>query len=356
MTGYVIYACKCLNVNLQLDYEYLLDQHEHDRTSHFVQLANICGWRFKVIKATIKFEALIQSFLKEGWHTIHCYNCSSNVYSFKATFPERDITDVQNEYVVIHKESVFNEEVKQIQKKPNYSNIFQIVLNSDLHTDFTIEQQAETNELSKQKRNIEFILNQFTQTLEKEKEEKIREYIQEQTILLKRAKEKAKHESLILYQTIREVSHHHENPVTLDNHKAPPSLSIHPLSTAAVFNNPLKADQGQEDDEEEGMFAFDEDMNHTSSHNELKKNNSVPMIHFTRDNRFTAYDFTEAERALSSQFAPSRRKTIQHPGFYNGNVIPPHILAENTIVNEKEALFGSLPNQRRTSHCRPLID
>lgn len=53
MTGYVIYACKCLNVILQLDYEYLLDQHEHDRTSHFVQLANICGWRFKVIKATI---------------------------------------------------------------------------------------------------------------------------------------------------------------------------------------------------------------------------------------------------------------------------------------------------------------
>lgn len=157
---------------------------------------------------------------------------------------------------------------------------------------------AETNELSKQKGNIEFILNQFTQTLEKEKEEKIREYIQEQTILLKRAKEKAKHESLILYQTIREVSHHHENSVTLDNHKAPPSLSIHPLSTAAVFNHPLQADQGQEDDDEEGMFAFDEDMNHTSSHNELKKNNSVPMIHFTRDNRFTAYDFTEAESPI----------------------------------------------------------
>lgn len=55
MTGYVIYACKCLNIKLQLNYEYCLDDHERHRVEHSIELDNppLRGWQFEVIKVNI---------------------------------------------------------------------------------------------------------------------------------------------------------------------------------------------------------------------------------------------------------------------------------------------------------------
>ncbi|KAG1467839.1 hypothetical protein G6F56_004186 [Rhizopus delemar] len=408
MTGYVIYACKCLNIKLQLNYEYCLDDHERHRVEHSIELDNppLRGWQFEVIKVNIQFMALIHCTSSKGWTTIHY----------------QDITELQNERVIIHKGSIFNHEIKQVEKAHNYSHTFQVVLNLSLPVKpDLLEQEDETNKkLIQQKNNICHILNETIEILEKEKEEKIEEYIQEQRILLRAAKEKAKHESLALWKTIRDVSSREEQ-------KEPILSIVNNHQTSAIFDDILDTDQDRDIDsandatdvagfkadhltfkgnmfssfdnlpqhplanypndfspdleEDEGMFPLDEDMHASSSFSKIlrlpregtrKTSNSVPNLIFpslplTDDNkvfgkhlssrdksRFTGYDSTETDRALSSQFAPFRRKTVQDLSAFNGRVIPPHILTESTAANEKEALFGSLPSQRRSSSCRPV--
>lgn len=97
--------------------------------------------------------ALIHCTSSKGWTTIHCNNCSTGeMYSFKQSCLDQDITELQNERVIIHKGSIvsfffkakvqklcfnhallkFNHEIKQVEKAHNYSHTFQVVLNLSL--------------------------------------------------------------------------------------------------------------------------------------------------------------------------------------------------------------------------------
>lgn len=102
--------------------------------------------------------------------------------------------------------------------------------------------EDETNKkLIQQKNNICHILNETIEILEKEKEEKIEEYIQEQRILLRAAKEKAKHESLALWKTIRDVSSREEQ-------KEPILSIVNNHQTSAIFDDILDTDQDRDID------------------------------------------------------------------------------------------------------------
>lgn len=85
----------------------------------------------------------------------------------------------------------------------------------------------------------------------------------------------------------------------------------------------------------------------------------------TRRPSFVGFDYAQVDREVSSQFPPldmTRRKSSvtvtsnhvtsnkdTHNNYKSndneGPMIPPHILAANTVTDETEAIFGSVPRQ-----------
>jgi hypothetical protein len=140
-----------------------------------------------------------------------------------------------------------------------------------------------------------------------------------------------------------------------------------------------------------------------SANTEMHPNNSVPypLNSFmeenqfdkqnsrTRQTSFVGFDYAEADRETSSLFVPSdryRRKSSSaisyknkahnyHTRYYSsgnktgsvkfnnvneedeedevGPMIPPHILAANTVTDETEAIFGSVP--RNSVRYKPVV-
>ncbi|KAI9280634.1 hypothetical protein BY458DRAFT_584141 [Sporodiniella umbellata] len=378
MTGYVIYGCKCLNIKLQLDSKYRLENHEQNRDDHRLKLDNpqaLCGWQFEVTKVTMQFTALTRSVQTQGWTTVRCRNCSTgDVYSIKLS---QNTRQVQNEKVIIHKGCITNKEIRCIEKSPSYSNTFKIVLKVPPHFELSEKEDEMDPRWPKEQKEIQQRLKKTIRLLEKEKEEKVQEFIQEQIILLRAAKEKARQEGQLLWRTIQTISPLH-SPISSDPEEeeedSPQEMPLnehahytltpayrptpHPLATFSTCSNP----DNRDDNDDEGMFPLDEDISLNIT-DKKATSRSVPQLEFSLidtdtvhkgETWFKNHDLTEADRNLSSQFAPYRRRTVQDLNAFHGRIIPPHIIAENTAANEKETLFGSLPNQRRRSSCRPI--
>ncbi|KAI8078373.1 hypothetical protein BDF21DRAFT_399624 [Thamnidium elegans] len=223
MTGHVVYACKCLNIQIHLATKYYLEGHEKYRREKFVRLeeAGISGWFFELgIKGvTIEYSSLIRASYYDtvedlpNWITISCYNCSSgDVYSVKNT-PDiklSDPSDVSSIYqggdrIIIHQGAIFGHDIDILQKKATYSNTFHIVLNPDLPVNHASFEKEEGILLSQQK-HVQQILKQSLLDLENATEKKIEEYKQEQQQQLVREKEKAMYDGTILWQTMKVIA------------------------------------------------------------------------------------------------------------------------------------------------------
>ncbi|KAI9267229.1 hypothetical protein EDC94DRAFT_692448 [Helicostylum pulchrum] len=223
MTGHVVYACKCLNVRIHLATKYYLEGHEKYRREKFVRQedARISGWVFElgVKGVTVEYSSLIRTSYYDtvedpsSWITISCYNCSSgDVYSVKNR-PDIKLSDPSDisslcqggDRIIIHQGAIFGQDIDNLQKKPNYSNTFRIVLNPDLPVNHASFEKEEGILLSQQK-HVQKILKQSLLNLEDATEKRIEEYKQEQQQQLTREKEKAMYDGTILWQTMKVIA------------------------------------------------------------------------------------------------------------------------------------------------------
>ncbi|KAI8875399.1 hypothetical protein K501DRAFT_310742, partial [Backusella circina FSU 941] len=336
MTGHVIYACLCLNVQIQLANKYYLEGHENYRKEKFQRLEqpHLSGWIFDTGKGiAITFPNLIRIQKNDIWFTINCHNCATEVCSIERKGVEELETTRQlpGDRLMIHKKTIFGQAIDNLRKKPTYSSIFHIILNPDLPMEhLSIDKDKNfPPSLQDQYKQCQRLLKKFYNDLERQTELKIQAYQEEQKLQLAREKEKANYDAAVLWQTMKEVSKTStsQNSRRLSTIKAPHLIKV---TDHVTFDQVAEAEQQSIphlrdlpiDAKEYDMFQSEHlyhphemDPNHFI--NQRKRRSSA----FKTSNRRTSYILDESAIANSLKKishlplvpVPERRKSSLRP-------------------------------------------
>ncbi|KAI8388889.1 uncharacterized protein BYT42DRAFT_561621 [Radiomyces spectabilis] len=220
MSGHVVYACACLNVKVHLASKETVERHTAARQEVFVQLTEppLKGWQFAVGMGgvVIQYNTLVRSrALSDSWLTICCLNCTTrDVYSVqrpsaRSGYPaDTSILSKPGDQLIIHDGCVFGQEIDNIKKRSNYSKTFGILLNSNIppvNMD-SADQDHIPGDLFSQHKQLCQVLEQSLDKLEQDTNIRIEQFKKEQELQLDRARQKSKHDRMVLWQSILEAS------------------------------------------------------------------------------------------------------------------------------------------------------
>ncbi|KAI7883865.1 hypothetical protein K492DRAFT_205070 [Lichtheimia hyalospora FSU 10163] len=219
MSGHVVYSCACLNVRLHLANNYYSDRHDAHRAAAFIRLSDppLEGWQFELGMGGVQSEynTLIRTRARDGnWMTVSCLNCTTgDVYSIQRptkptiVYPV-DAQDIyrQGDRVIIHRETIYGEDIDQLKQHTNYSSNFGIVLYTDA-TEISADDEASVpGELYSQHTQLSQQLERSLNQMKSETDARIERYRQEQLASLERASAKAKYDRQLLWHKMLEVS------------------------------------------------------------------------------------------------------------------------------------------------------
>ncbi|CAO3590413.1 unnamed protein product [Absidia cylindrospora] len=214
MSGHVVYACSCLNIKIHLASKYSLANHVSERQQYWFEQESPAmeGWHLNLGMGAVvvAYSSLIETRTSSthSWMTVGCLNCDTkSVYSIRSKASDSSSSAAlssgqSDEFVVIHKDTIFGSQLDDIRNDDQFSDIFDIKLSNSAGSISLTHSNEVPDKLRAQHQELYQVLEKALDKMRLASEVRIEQWKKVEMERLEEGSQRAREESKRLWQKV----------------------------------------------------------------------------------------------------------------------------------------------------------